>query len=165
MAPKYVKTMEDAINFYYAWLVIAKAAGKMDQFAFVTYNYKRLKEGKIQMADRNGEIRVQMRSDNVCVYCGNEADSKDHVIPRKIEGPDSMYNIVRSCKSCNSSKKDHDLVDWWINILGREESTLPRIPIGIYLKYAHDWHRMRDSLDKLANNITDLKPFKSGRAR
>lgn len=165
MAPRYVKTMEDTIHFYYSWLVIAKAAGKMNQFAFVTYNFKRLKKGEIKMADRNGEIRVQMRSEPVCVYCGGEADSNDHVIPRKIDGPDGMHNIVRSCKSCNSSKKDHDMVDWWINILGKAESTLPRIPIGIYLKYAHDWHKMRDTLGNLANQITDLKPFVPARAR
>lgn len=30
MPPKYAITVSDVINFYYAWLVIAKAAGKMD---------------------------------------------------------------------------------------------------------------------------------------
>ena len=76
-----------------------------------------------------------------------------------------MQNVVRSCKHCNSSKKDHDLVEWWVEILGKDESTLPRIPIGIYLKYSYDWHKMRDSLDNLANNITDLKPFISTKGR
>lgn len=165
MAPKYVKTIEDTIYFYYSWLVISQAAGKMDQFGFVTYQYKRLKNNEIKMADRNGEIRVQMRSEPVCVYCGGEADSNDHVIPRNYDGPAGMHNVVRSCKSCNSSKSDNDLVDWWINILGNEEKTLPRIPIGIYLKYAYDWHKSRDSLEKIANQITDLRPFMPSRAK
>lgn len=165
MAPKYVKTIDDVVNYYYAWLVISKAAGKMDEFGFVTYQFKKLKQGQIKMADRNGEIRVQMKSAPVCVYCGDEADGWDHVIPRNKDGPDVMYNEVRACKSCNSSKGDKDLVDWWVNTLGREERTLPRIPIGIYLKYAHDWHKMRDSLSTLANDLTELKPFVKGRAK
>lgn len=159
MPPKYVRTVSDVIHYYYAWLVIAKAAGKMNEWGFIIYTYKKLKNGEISMADRDGEIRVQMRSDPKCVYCGGKADSNDHVIPRNSEGPDKMQNVVRSCKSCNSSKKDHDLVHWWINILGKGEDTLPRIPVGIYLKYSLDWHRVNDSLENLANSITDLKPF------
>lgn len=159
MPPRNVKTISDVIYYYYAWLVIARAAGKMDQWGFIIQRYNLLKAGKIHMADRDGEIRVQMRTTPECVYCGGQADSNDHVIPRNYDGPDRMQNVVRSCKHCNSSKKDNDLVDWWINILGRDESSLPRIPIGIYLKYSYDWHKMRDSLDNLANNVTDLKPF------
>ncbi len=161
MPPKYVKTVSDVINFYYAWLVIAKAAGKMGEWGFITQRFKLLKAGKIRMADRNGELRVQMRSTPECVYCGGVADSNDHVIPLRIGGPDDMHNIVRSCKSCNSSKRDHDFVDWWINIQGNGEETLPRIPIGIYLKYCHDWHKIHDTLDRVAADITDLRPFRA----
>lgn len=159
MPPKSVKTISDVIYYYYAWLVIAKAAGKSDQWGFIIERYKLLKAKEIQMANRDGEIRVQLRGEHECVYCGAPSDSQDHVIPRNYDGPDRQQNIVRSCKHCNSSKKDHDLVDWWVNILGKDESTLPRIPIGIYLKYSLDWHRVRDSLERPANNIRDLKPF------
>lgn len=165
MPPRNVKTISDVIYYYYARLVIARVAGKENEWGFVMDRYKKLKSGEIHMANRDGEIRVQMRSDNNCVYCGGKADSKDHVIPRNYDGPDRMQNVVRSCKSCNSSKRDHDLIDWWINILGNSEDTLPRIPLGIYLKYSLDWHRMRDSLDNLANSITDLRPFVPGKAR
>ncbi len=159
MLPKSVNTISRVIDYYYAWLVIAEAAGKKKEYGFVNYTYNRLKDGKMNMANRDGEIRVQMRSEPICVYCGGPANSKDHVIPKNHDGPDRMQNIVRSCKSCNSSKHDHDFVDWWINIKGNDESTLPRIPVGIYLKYSLDWHRMHDTLESPARSIVDLKPF------
>lgn len=159
MAPKYVRTVSDVINFYYAWLVIARAADKMGEWGFITYQFKKLKKGEIKWADFDGEIRMQMRSQNLCVYCGDKATAWDHVVPRKLNGPEGPHNTVKVCKHCNSSKGDKDLVDWWINDLGRDESTLPRIPLGIYLKLSHGWHKINFSLEKLARELTDLKPF------
>lgn len=159
MLPKSVKTISDVINYYYALLVIAEAAGMKKEYGFINYTYNRLKNGQMQMANRDGEIRVQMRTDPVCVYCGGPSDSRDHVIPRNYDGPEGQQNVVRSCKHCNSSKGDHDLVDWWVNIKGNDESTLPRIPAGIYLKYSMDWHRVHDSLENPARSLLDLKPF------
>lgn len=160
MKPKSVKTVADVIYYYYAWLVIAEASGMKKQYGFVNFTYNRLKKGEIKMANRDGEIRVQLRSEPACVYCGSPADSNDHVIPKNYDGPDRAQNMVRSCKHCNSSKGDHDLVDWWINIQGNDESTLPRIPAGIYLKYSLDWHRTHDSLEYPATSLLDLKPFR-----
>lgn len=159
MPPKYVKTVSDVINFYYSWLVIARAANKMTEWGFITYQYNRLKKGQIKWADFDGEIRMQMRSKNECVYCGAPAEAWDHVVPRNLGGPLGPHNMVKSCKHCNSSKGDKDLVDWWINSLGKEESELPRIPIGIYLKLSHGWHKINFSLEKIARDLTDLKPF------
>lgn len=160
MPPKYVKTISDTINFYYARLIIARAAGFIDNWGFITYTYKNLRDGKTQISDYDSEIRLQMRTKNECVYCGTESDTMDHVIPKKLGGPDSANNLVNSCKHCNSSKSDRDMVDWWINGLGREESTLPRIPMGIYLKFSYDWHKINHTLGKPANQLTDLRPFK-----
>lgn len=159
MPPKYVKTVSDVINFYYARLVIARAAGKMDEWGFITYQFKRLKNKEIEWSDLDGEIRLQMRASNECVYCGNEASALDHVIPRKFGAPEGIHNAVKVCKHCNSSKGDKDLVDWWINDLGKKVEELPRIPIGIYLKLSHGWHKINHSLDRVANELTDLKPF------
>lgn len=161
MPPKYVKTVLDTINFYYARLIIAKAAGFFDNWGFITYTYKQLSDGKIHISDYDSEIRLQMRTKNECVYCGDESNSMDHVVPKKLGGPDSANNLVNSCKHCNSSKGDRDLVDWWVNFLEKEETTLPRIPIGIYLKFSYDWHKMYHTLARVTNDLTDLKPFRS----
>lgn len=160
MPPKYVKTVSDVINFYYALLVIARAAGKMDEWGFITYQFKRLKEGEIQWSDFDGEIRLQMRSSNKCVYCGDEANGLDHVVPKSLGAPEGVHNTVKVCKHCNSSKGDKDLVDWWINDRGMEINTLPRIPIGIYLKISYGWHKINHSLDRIANELKDLRPFR-----
>lgn len=47
-----------------------------------------------------------------CVYCGKEATTVDHITPRSKGGTDEETNVVPCCKSCNSSKKDKDLVDF-----------------------------------------------------
>lgn len=159
MPPKYVKTVSDVINFYYARLVISRAAGKIDEWGFITYQFNKLKKGEIHWADFDGEIRMQMRSNNECVYCGEESSAWDHVVPKNLGGPEGIHNMVKVCKHCNSSKGDKDLVDWWVNHLNRDEKDLPRIPIGIYLKLSYGWHKINFSLDKNAREITDLKPF------
>lgn len=54
---------------------------------------------------------------SVCAYCGaKEKDVGklhiDHIIPLNKGGDGSIENFVKVCKSCNSSKKDKDLVDF-----------------------------------------------------
>ena len=52
-------------------------------------------------------LRVLARDGYVCAYCGEEANTVDHVIPRA-KGGDvfDMDNLVAACKRCNSSKRD-----------------------------------------------------------
>ena len=46
-----------------------------------------------------------LRRDNyTCVYDGAPATAADHVIPRKLGGPDELWNLVATCKKCNSQK-------------------------------------------------------------
>lgn len=40
----------------------------------------------------------------VCTYCGERADTTDHVIPQAFGGADLPENLVPSCGSCNSRK-------------------------------------------------------------
>ncbi len=53
---------------------------------------------------------VFIRDDFACQYCGVRltmgTGTRDHVIPRAQGGPDSLFNVVASCKSCNSRKAD-----------------------------------------------------------
>ena len=41
--------------------------------------------------------------DFMCVYCGDEANSVDHVIPVEKGGMDNIENLVAACLLCNSS--------------------------------------------------------------
>jgi hypothetical protein len=44
--------------------------------------------------------------DNLCVYCGDEANSVDHVIPINKGGTDDPLNLVAACSRCNSAFGD-----------------------------------------------------------
>jgi hypothetical protein len=48
--------------------------------------------------------RVLNRDHHTCTYCGDVANSVDHVIPRVAGGDDSMDNLVSACMKCNSRK-------------------------------------------------------------
>lgn len=49
---------------------------------------------------------------SVCCYCGEKADSADHVIPTSAGGPDILGNIVPACKSCNMAKSHVSVFDY-----------------------------------------------------
>jgi len=53
---------------------------------------------------RNIRERILRRDAFVCQYCAQEADTVDHVIPRRLGGLDSDDNLVASCKRCNLAK-------------------------------------------------------------
>ena len=44
--------------------------------------------------------------DYCCVYCGDEANSVDHVIPLAKGGTDHPLNLVACCSRCNSAFGD-----------------------------------------------------------
>jgi 5-methylcytosine-specific restriction endonuclease McrA len=48
--------------------------------------------------------RILRRDQFICQYCGQEANTVDHVIPRRLGGLDSDDNLVASCRRCNLSK-------------------------------------------------------------
>jgi len=48
--------------------------------------------------------RILRRDGYICQYCAQEADTVDHVIPRRLGGLDSDDNLVSACKRCNYSK-------------------------------------------------------------
>ena len=49
--------------------------------------------------------RVLDRDYYTCQYCGLEADSVDHVIPRSLGGLDDDWNLVASCMKCNLARR------------------------------------------------------------
>jgi 5-methylcytosine-specific restriction endonuclease McrA len=52
---------------------------------------------------------------NKCAYCGSESSmlQQDHVIPVSKNGPYVLDNIVPACGSCNSSKNNKLISDWY----------------------------------------------------
>ncbi|WBY90949.1 HNH endonuclease [Enterococcus casseliflavus] len=49
-----------------------------------------------------------------CAYCGQEDElTKDHLDPLNNKGSLTVSNVVPACRSCNSSKKDHQWLAWF----------------------------------------------------
>lgn len=49
---------------------------------------------------------VFARDDYRCQYCGERADSIDHVLPRSRGGEHSWENVAAACRPCNLTKRD-----------------------------------------------------------
>ncbi len=50
---------------------------------------------------------------NSCIYCGKTSESIDHVLPRSRGGLSITDNCVPACLSCNGSKTDNDVFEWY----------------------------------------------------
>jgi hypothetical protein len=55
---------------------------------------------------RFGDVLVR----DPCAYCGDVANSIDHIEPRVAGGTDDYGNLTAACQSCNSSKRDVPLL-------------------------------------------------------
>lgn len=51
-------------------------------------------------------LRILRRDGYICGYCGGDATTVDHIIPRSQGGTHSPDNLTAACKSCNARKKD-----------------------------------------------------------
>jgi 5-methylcytosine-specific restriction endonuclease McrA len=48
-----------------------------------------------------------------CGYCGDEATSLDHIIPRFKSGSSNRDNLLPSCRRCNTSKASIEMERWY----------------------------------------------------
>jgi 5-methylcytosine-specific restriction endonuclease McrA len=46
------------------------------------------------------------RDNHTCAYCGDHANTVDHVQPRSRGGRSSWLNLVAACRDCNNRKRD-----------------------------------------------------------
>jgi hypothetical protein len=53
--------------------------------------------------------------DHSCAYCGEHADTLDHVVPRIKGGLTVRNNLVPACQRCNGVKSDADWQEWLVN--------------------------------------------------
>lgn len=65
--------------------------------------YVRVPYGRPSPLTRNA---VFARDRHRCQYCGEHAESIDHVVPRSRGGTHSWDNVVASCRRCNLRKGD-----------------------------------------------------------
>ena len=116
--------------------------------------FKAYKEGRWNIHDLLENNLAKIQCNNYCWYCGKEVEpsklTKDHVFPRSKGGDNNMDNIIMVCKSCNSSKGDMDLFEWYEEI--RHE--FPPIPILVhYLKNIYHYSVDHGLMDKHAEEL------------
>jgi len=66
--------------------------------------------------DRSRELSISRRGVFVrdaatCQYCGDKAETLDHVVPRSRGGLHSWDNVVAACRPCNVHKADRLLTE------------------------------------------------------
>jgi len=83
-----------------------------------------------------------------CGYCGNEATSLDHIIPRFRSGSSNRNNLLPACQKCNNQKGSEKMEEWYIQQTYFCEQKLTRIK---------SWMN-QGSIDIFAYNITSLIP-------
>ena len=93
--------------------------------------------------------KVKFLRGHICSYCGSsDGITFDHLISRALNGKDSSDNLVVACRSCNSSKRDKDLLVWC-----RQHDKFPPLMIlRRYLKIAVQVCHDADVMDCFQND-------------
>lgn len=66
---------------------------------------------------------VFIRDGHRCQYCGDAADSIDHVIPRSRGGRNAWDNVTAACRPCNLRKRDRTPEE-----AGMRLASVPQVP-------------------------------------
>lgn len=85
--------------------------------------------GKTSLTEKEWRFAL-MYFGNRCCYCGKKLGvkaTKDHVVPLAKGGEFWRGNILPCCQSCNSSKKDQDMLEWFKKQLFFEEYKVYKI--------------------------------------
>ena len=104
--------------------------------------FKAYKEGRWNIHDLLEFNVSKIKENNYCWYCGKEMEpsklTKDHVFPRSKGGANVMDNIIMVCKTCNSSKGNMDLFEWYATV--RKEWP----PLNILIHYLKNiYHKLK----------------------
>ena len=124
MPPKIeIITVREHIAWSYANLARANAAldDETHKYSRVHHMiraklFKGLREQTMHMSSLYKDERLKMTLPQACYYCGDVKDLVvDHLIPRIKGGQDEADNLIWACRSCNSSKRDGDMLSWLLD--------------------------------------------------
>jgi len=153
MPPPAVKTVKQVIYWQYAKIVSASAGMGKQSYGMIMNTYKNLCSGDINWSSSVREWLLERDQNNVCIYCGKaDALTTDHILPQIYGGEDIPDNVVRVCKSCNSSKGHKGFYEWQ-GLAERDNCN--RIAEGKYLKYLYSLHEKRGTLDYTVSDLCD----------
>ena len=145
MPPKAVKTVREIIYYQYAKNISNSAGFGKENYGMIMSNWKKLKSGEIHWSSSVREWLHEHENPNACIYCGAEGPlTTEHILPTIRGGEDIPDNVVRVCKTCNSSKGGKRLYEW--KGLDNKDNH-HRIAEGKYLKYLYSLHEKLGTLD------------------
>ena len=88
--------------------------------------------------------RVALNRENIfirdsfsCQYCGEDAESIDHIMPKSKGGSHEWSNVVACCKKCNLLKADKQLSKTILNLQKNPSSR------GKFLDQNNNWKQSR----------------------
>lgn len=150
--PRYVDTVRRLIYWHYA-VLIARAAGFEGNYGFAVSRYKKLESGEMSWSSSVRDDEKELDQGRVCVYCSSTTGlSTDHIVPTSRAGVDprivtlldSSDNCVCACRTCNSSKGDKDVFEWY----GPQRvEEIPKLVLSKFLKLSYRLHETQGTLD------------------
>jgi hypothetical protein len=151
--PAYVRTIREEIFYEYAKL-ISRSAYKSLERGFITDRFKKLRDGEITISGTMREWEREQEFPKNCVYCGSTIDlTTDHLISRSRGGDDSADNVVLACQSCNISRGEKGIFEWFGL---KEKDKLHRLVAGKYLKQLLTLHEQAGTLEISKHQIVQL---------
>jgi 5-methylcytosine-specific restriction endonuclease McrA len=55
---------------------------------------------------RKIRMTILQRDGHICAYCGQQADTVDHIVPLNKGGTNDPDNLTAACNRCNGAKSD-----------------------------------------------------------
>ncbi len=152
MPPPAIKSIKDIIFYQYAKIISESAGYGKKNYGFIMATWKKLKSGEMQWSSTVREWLREHESADTCIYCGaKDPLTTEHILPTSRGGDNVTDNVVRVCKTCNSSKGKKRLYEW----KGLENKDQHhRIAEGKYLKYLYSKHEQNGTLD--SDNVPEL---------
>jgi len=66
-----------------------------------------------KLRDRQWRQSLHTFTEKSCIYCGQQSESIDHVLPRSRGGLSVTENCVPACLGCNGDKSDKEAFEWY----------------------------------------------------
>src|SRR5690554_6762027 len=121
-------------------------------YAIRSSMWRRLCAGEAVPRSLFDDEKLQLKGLPTCEYCGGrEHMSVDHLIPISRGGGGEGENLVRACRSCNSSKNDRDLMQWYLERGAFPPLLVLRRYLKICMKLTRErglWDRSLDALEE-----------------
>lgn len=161
---KELRTIKEVLSWSYANLSMAHKAydDNVERYTRLHYSirakvFKGMLSGNINPRSLFHDEKSKLNSDKCCVYCGKTRYLQlDHIIPKNRGGKDNGENLVWACRTCNASKNDTDLMEWY----NKKQSFPPLQVLRNYMKLVIQYCNEKEIMNENADTSYELKlPF------